>query len=234
MLTIANLRVAYGPVEVIHGLSLEVPKGAIVCLIGANGAGKTTMLNTISGLVRPAAGEILFEGARLDGLPPEQVVRRGVVQVPEGRKVFRNLTVYECLLMGGLSRRDKLGVKRDIEEMYERFPRLRERHRQLAGTLSGGEQQMLAFGRALVARPKLLLLDEPSMGLAPQIVQSIAELVAEIRQRGVTILLVEQNAELALGIADYGYVLELGRIPLKGAANQLLANDEVRRSYLGI
>jgi branched-chain amino acid transport system ATP-binding protein len=234
MLALTDLRVAYGPVEVIKGISLEVPQGAIFCLIGANGAGKTTLLNTVSGLVRPRSGEIHFEGERIDALPPEQVVRRRIVQVPEGRKVFRNLTVYECLLMGGLSRPDKRGVQRDIEAMYERFPRLEERHRQLAGTLSGGEQQMLAFARALVARPKLLLLDEPSMGLAPTIVQQVADLVVEIRRQGVTVLLVEQNAELALGLADHGYVLETGRIALEGEAAALLQNDEVRRSYLGV
>jgi branched-chain amino acid transport system ATP-binding protein len=234
MLTVAGLRVAYGPIEVLKDLAIDVPGGAIVCLIGANGAGKTTLLNTLSGLIRPRAGELRFEGERIDGLPPEQVVRRGIVQVPEGRKVFRNLTVAECLRVGGLTRQDKIGVQRDIDEMYERFPRLRERRRQLAGTLSGGEQQMLAFGRALVARPKLLLLDEPSMGLAPAIVQAVSDLIVDIRKRGVTILLVEQNVELALGIADDGYLLETGRITLAGTAENLRHNDEVRRSYLGL
>jgi branched-chain amino acid transport system ATP-binding protein len=234
MLTVAGLRVAYGPIEVLKDVAIDVPGGAIVCLIGANGAGKTTLLNTISGLVRPRTGELRFEGERIDGLPPEQVVRRGIVQVPEGRKVFRNLTVAECLRVGGLTRQDKIGVQRDIDEMYERFPRLRERRRQLAGTLSGGEQQMLAFGRALVAKPKLLLLDEPSMGLAPAIVQAVSDLIVDIRKRGVTILLVEQNVELALGIADDGYLLETGRITLAGTAENLRHNDEVRRSYLGL
>ncbi len=234
MMSLVDLRVGYGPIEVLKGVSLEIAEGRITCLIGANGAGKSTTLNAISGLVKPRAGEIRFAGRRIDGLPPERVIRLGVVQVPEGRRVFRNLTVSECLRMGGLCRSDKAGVAQDIELMYERFPRLRERSGQLAGTLSGGEQQMLAFGRALVARPKLLLLDEPSMGLAPTIVQSVVELVRGIRDQGVTVLLVEQNAELALGIADYGYVLETGEIALAGPARELLGDPRIRQSYLGL
>jgi branched-chain amino acid transport system ATP-binding protein len=234
MMRLNDLQVAYGPITVIKGVTMRIERGSITCLIGANGAGKTTILNTISGLVAPLAGEIRFEETLIGGMPPEAIVRLGVVQVPEGRKVFRNLTVYECLLMGGLSRKDKTGVAEDIEEIYRRFPRLAERAKQLAGTLSGGEQQMLAFGRALVARPKLLLLDEPSMGLAPQIVQSVAELIVEIKDRGVTVLLVEQNAEMALRLADQAYVLETGRISLSGPARDLIANDDVRKAFLGV
>jgi len=233
MLSLRDLQVGYGQVPVIKGIDLDVAEGEIVTLIGANGAGKTTLLNAISGLLRPTEGEIRFCGERIDGLPPEQVVRRRLVHVPEGRKVFRNLTVHECLRMGGLTRRDRTAVQRDIADIYIRFPRLGERRTQLAGTLSGGEQQMLAFGRALVAQPKLLLLDEPSMGLAPLVVQSVAELILEIRNRGVTILLIEQNAELALGLADRGHVLDGGMITLSGAAMQLLADDAVRSAYLG-
>ncbi|BBK30455.1 branched-chain amino acid transport system ATP-binding protein [Stella humosa] len=234
MLQIADLAVAYGPIQVLNGVSMSVAEGEIVALIGANGAGKTTILNTVSGLLRPARGEIRFAGQRIDGQPPERIVAAGLAQVPEGRKVFRNLTVHECLRMGGLVRRDKAGVAADIERMYGLFPRLRERHRQLAGTLSGGEQQMLAFGRALVARPKVLLLDEPSMGLAPRIVAEIARLILDIRREGMTVLLVEQNAAMALGLADRGYVLEAGRILLEADARSLLADERVRRSYLGL
>jgi len=233
MLSLRDLQVGYGQVPVIKGIDLDVAEGEIVTLIGANGAGKTTLLNAISGLLRPTEGEIRFCGERIDGLPPEQVVRRRLVHVPEGRKVFRNLTVHECLRMGGLTRRDRTAVQRDIADIYIRFPRLGERRTQLAGTLSGGEQQMLAFGRALVAQPKLLLLDEPSMGLAPLVVQSVAELILEIRNRGVTILLIEQNAELALGLADRGHVLDGGVVTLSGAATKLLADDAVRATYLG-
>jgi branched-chain amino acid transport system ATP-binding protein len=233
MLSLRGLHVGYGSVAVIKGVDLHVPEGAIITLIGANGAGKTTLLNTISGVLRPTAGEIHFRGQRIDGLKPDQVVRRRLVHVPEGRKVFRNLTVHECLQTGAISRPDRASVPRDIAAMYARFPRLGERRTQLAGTLSGGEQQMLAFGRALVAKPDLLLLDEPSMGLAPMIVQSIAALIAEIRDQGVTILLIEQNAELALRLADYGHVLDLGAITMSGTGAELLANDAVRASYLG-
>lgn len=234
MLSVRELRVAYGPIEALHGISLEVPEGAIVCLIGVNGAGKTTTLNAISGLVAPAAGEIVFQGRSIQGMKPEQVVRLGVVQVPEGRKVFRNLTVLECLRMGGLVRGDKPAVAADIARVFEMFPRLAERRKQLAGTLSGGEQQMLAFGRALVASPRLLLLDEPSMGLAPQVVEDVASFILRVRQEGVTVLLVEQNAELALSLADQGYILETGRMTLAGPARDLLRDPQVKETYLGI
>ena len=234
MLEVRDLRVGYGPIEVLKGASFAVPAGAIVALIGSNGAGKTTTLNTICGLVRPRAGEIVFDGRGIHGLPPEQVVRLGIAQVPEGRKVFRNLTVAECLLMGGFCRDDRRAVAADIDRMYELFPRLRERRGQLAGTLSGGEQQMLAFARALVARPRLLLLDEPSMGLAPRIVADIAANIRAFRDEGLTVLIVEQNASLALSVADEGYVLETGEIALHAAARELLANDRIRQAYLGV
>jgi len=234
MLNVKDLHVAYGPIEVLKGVSLTVEEGSIVTLIGANGAGKTTTLLTISGLVSPTAGSIEFFGESIAGQLPELIVKKGIVQVPEGRKVFRNLTVYENLRMGGLSRADKKAVNDDIEMMYERFPRLKDRRKQLAGTLSGGEQQMLAFARAMVAKPRLLLLDEPSMGLAPQLVQEVANFIVDVRKKGVTVLLVEQNAELALSIADHGYVLETGEVAYSDAACNLLNNDQVRRSYLGM
>ena len=234
MLRIEDLHVAYGPIEVLKGVSIEVAQGAIVALIGANGAGKTTTLNAICGLHAPTGGTITYEGENITGLPPHRVIRKGIVQVPEGRKVFRNLTVYECLLMGSLSRRDRAAAKRDIEQMYQLFPRLDERRGQLAGTLSGGEQQMLAFARALVAKPRLLLLDEPSMGLAPRLVQDVVDQILRVRDEGVTVLLVEQNAEMALAISDSGYVLETGRVALSGSGQSLLANDQVRNVYLGV
>jgi branched-chain amino acid transport system ATP-binding protein len=234
MLRIEDLHVAYGPIEVLKGVSIEVAQGAIVAMIGANGAGKTTTLNAICGLNAPTGGTITFEGENITGLPPHRVIRKGIVQVPEGRKVFRNLTVDECLLMGSLSRRDRAAANRDIEQMYQLFPRLDERRGQLAGTLSGGEQQMLAFARALAAKPRLLLLDEPSMGLAPRLVQDVVDQILRVRTEGVTVLLVEQNAEMALAISDSGYVLETGRVALSGSGQSLLANDQVRNVYLGV
>jgi branched-chain amino acid transport system ATP-binding protein len=234
MLGVKDLHVFYGSIHVLKGISLRVDEGTIVTLIGANGAGKSTTLNAISGLVQPSSGTIELSGERIEGRFPEEIVHRGIVQVPEGRKVFRNLTVLENLLMGGYSRPDKRIVQEDIEAAYQLFPVLRERRRQLAGTLSGGEQQMLAFARALVAKPKLLLLDEPSMGLAPQLVQGVADFITTIRQKGVTVLLVEQNAELALSISDHGYVLETGQIAFEDTASHLLKNEQVQRSYLGM
>jgi branched-chain amino acid transport system ATP-binding protein len=234
MLTVDNVRVAYGPIEVLRGVSLQVPKGAIVSLIGANGAGKTTLLNTVCGLLPTASGAIRFEGRDITGLRPDQVIRLGIVQVPEGRKVFSNLTVYECLLMGGLVHQDKKKVQDDIATVYAMFPRLAERCNQYSGTLSGGEQEMLAIGRALVARPKLLLLDEPSMGLAPRLVEEVARLIVRFREQGMTILLVEQNAELALSISDHGYVLETGTILFNDKAANLLNNPQVKQAYLGL
>jgi branched-chain amino acid transport system ATP-binding protein len=234
MLKVDNIHVAYGPIEVLKDVSLEVSKESIVSLIGANGAGKTTILNTISGLLTPTTGSIAFQDQNIAGLKPEQVIRLGIAQVPEGRKVFSNLTVYECLLMGGLVCKNKKEVHADIESIYEMFPRLGERRKQLAGTLSGGEQQMLAFGRALVARPKLLLLDEPSMGLAPKLVEEVARFIVKVRDQGMTVLLVEQNAELALSISDHGYVIETGNITLSDKACNLINNQEVQRAYLGL
>jgi branched-chain amino acid transport system ATP-binding protein len=205
-----------------------------VTLIGANGAGKTTTLLTISGLLKPRKGTISFRGERIDGLSPDQVIRRGIAHVPEGRKVFRNLTVYENLVMGGFCRPHRRAVRRDVERMYNTFPVLEERRWQLAGTLSGGEQQMLAFARALVAGPELLLLDEPSMGLAPLLVEEVGRIIVDMRTQGITVLLVEQNAELALSISDKGYVLETGEIVLEGPSQDLLDDEQVKESYLGI
>jgi len=234
MLAVRDLRVSYGPIEVLKGISFSVPAGSIVTLIGANGAGKSTTLNTISGLLQPTGGAIEFLGERIDGRPPEAVVRKGIVQVPEGRKVFANLTVYENLLMGGLTRPDKKEMREDIDRVCTMFPRLGERQKQLAGTLSGGEQQMLAFGRAMMAKPQLLLLDEPSMGLAPLLVEQVADVILEFKKGGITILLVEQNAELGLWLADLGYVLETGEIVLEDEADRLLENEMVKQSYLGM
>ncbi|MDI3327335.1 MAG: ABC transporter ATP-binding protein [Alicyclobacillaceae bacterium] len=233
MLRIRDLHVYYGVIHALKGVSLEVERGEIVTLIGANGAGKTTLLRTISGLVPPRSGEIEFEGRSIFRTPARDIVRLGVSQVPEGRRVFATMSVQENLELGAFLRRDKSGVAEDLEKVYTRFPRLRERRRQLAGTLSGGEQQMLAIGRALMARPRLLLLDEPSMGLSPILVQEIFRIIREINEAGTTILLVEQNAHMALSVSHRAYVLETGRITLSGPSSELAKSEEVKKAYLG-
>lgn len=233
MLEIRNLRAGYGQLPVLHDISLSVPKGACVCLIGANGAGKTTTLSTICGLVRPWAGEISLDGAPITGQRADAIVRAGVSLVPEGRRIVANMSVEDNLLVGAYTRKDRDEVKRDIDAIYTRFTRLGERRDQFAGSLSGGEQQMLAMGRALMARPRMLLLDEPSMGLAPHIVNAIFDTIREINQQGTTVLLVEQNAKKALSIASWGYVLEAGAISLHGPAQELRRSRQVIDAYLG-
>jgi len=236
MLRIANLSAHYHGIAALKRVSLHVSKDEIVCLIGANGAGKTTLLNTICGIVPASGGEIVFDGKRLDALKPDRVVKRGVVQVPEGRQVFPDLTVYENLQMGAYLRyrgKETDEIEEEIAKIYERFPILRERLTQPAGTLSGGEQQMLAMGRALMASPKILLLDEPSMGLAPKLVAEIFRIIESLRSEGTTILLVEQNAKAALKVADRGYVLETGSVVLEGESVELMEDKEVKRAYLG-
>lgn len=234
LLEIRNLHVHYGAVHALQGVDLDVNQGQIVTLIGANGAGKSTTLRAISGLVRPSGGTIKFAGEHIDALPPHRIVKMGISHSPEGRGIFANLSVSENLDVGAFVREDPHGVRDDRERVLVLFPRLKERLSQLAGTLSGGEQQMLAMARALLARPKLLLLDEPSLGLAPQIVQVIFKIIAEINRTGTTILLVEQNAHMALRAANHGYVIEVGRIVLSDAAAALAASDEVRKAYLGV
>jgi len=232
MLSIAGLRAGYGKIEVLHEVALSIEQGQIVTLIGANGAGKTTLLKTISGLIRPAAGSIDFEGESIVRRPPHKIVARGLSHVPEGRAILKRMTVLDNLRMGAYVRSDS-EVGRDIDAVFVRFPVLAERRDQMAGTLSGGEQQMLAIGRALVARPRLLLLDEPSLGLAPKFVTRIFLTLRELKQEGKTILLVEQNARQALQVADRGYVMERGRIVLTGSGAELLSTPEVRQTYLG-
>ena len=233
LLTVEGLETYYGNIQALKGISFHVPEGAIVTLLGANGAGKSTTLKSISGLVPPRRGAVAFMGRQIEGLPSEQVVRLGISHVPEGRELFPELTVLENLKMGAYTRRDKVEIQRSLERVYEHFPILAERRTQLAGTLSGGEQQMLAIGRALMAQPRLLLLDEPSLGLAPMLVEEIFRIIREIHESGTTVLLVEQNANKALSIADYGYVLETGLIALAGASQELLRDDHVRQLYLG-
>jgi len=230
---VRNLRVFYGRVEALKGISLEVDQGAIVTLIGANGAGKSTALRTISGLVHPASGEIIFQGKRIESFSPQDVVRGGIAHVPEGRRVFPFMTVRENLNMGAFRRKDKEEIRKNLEKAFEHFPILRERRNQRGGSLSGGEQQMLAIGRALMSQPALLLLDEPSLGLAPLIVKEVGRIIGEINQRQVGIILVEQNAHMALRIAHKGYVLETGSIALEGPASDLIDNDHVKQAYLG-
>ena len=234
MLEIKNLEVSYGAISALHGISLSVPAGGIVTLIGSNGAGKTTTLKTVSGLLKPKAGEIFYDGKNIAGLPPHEIVKRGLSHVPEGRMVFANLSVRENLQMGAYLVRDRKVVRQELDFVFATFPRLKEREAQIAGTLSGGEQQMLAIGRALMARPKFLMLDEPSLGLAPLLVKTIFEKVVEVnRERGLTILLVEQNANRALEISSLGYVIETGNITLRGASAELRQNPQVQRAYLG-
>jgi len=232
-LSVENLDVYYGAVHALKGVSLHVEAGEIVTLIGANGAGKTTLLRTISGIVPARSGAVSFEGRVITKLPPHEIVGLGVSQSPEGRMVFANLSVEDNLELGAYRRRDREGIKKDREQVYQLFPRLLERRRQLSGTLSGGEQQMLAMGRALMSRPKVLLLDEPSLGIAPLLVRDIFKTIVEINRAGTTVLLVEQNAHMALGIAQRGYVLETGRVVLEDTAAKPAANDEVRAAYLG-
>ena len=233
MLEIKNLSVYYGDIHALQGIDLSVPEGKIVTLIGANGAGKSTTLRSIVGLVKPTSGSVLLRGAVISGKPTQEIVKMGVVLVPEGRRVFPNLTVEENLMLGAFAREDKQGVLKDLEHVYALFPRLKERRAQKGGTLSGGEQQMLAVGRGLMSRPKLLMMDEPSLGLAPLIVKMIFDIIKQINAGGTTVLLIEQNAKAALEVADYGYVLETGRITLQGAGRDLLKDDRVRKAYLG-
>ncbi|HUO63423.1 MAG TPA: ABC transporter ATP-binding protein [Terriglobales bacterium] len=233
MLTLEGVSVAYGAVEVLHDVSLRVDEGEMVCLLGANGAGKSTTVRTISGLLRPKSGVITFRGQRLDGRPAHAVLTRGIAQCPEGRRIFPEMTVRENLEMGAYVRGGEGARAEDLERVFHHFPKLKERAGQLGGTLSGGEQQMLAIARALMSGPRLLLLDEPSLGLAPTMVATVFRVIREIRRQGVTVLMVEQNAALALQMADRAYVMESGRIALGGPAKDLLHNAEIRRAYLG-
>ena len=233
MLELKHVYTRYGQVECLKSVSFSVHEGEIVALLGANGAGKTTVLKTISGLVRPVAGDVLFQGKFISSFSPERIVRMGISHVPEGRKIFQRLNVLENLELGAFTRRDKNQIPRDIERVFEFFPVLKNRFRQTAGTLSGGEQQMLAIGRALMSRPKLLVLDEPSLGLAPLLVSTIFKMIEEIHRRGMTILLVEQNAHMALKIASRAYVLEIGQIVLEGDAGDIRQNPAVQEAYLG-
>lgn len=233
MLEVKNLHVYYGAIHALKGINFHVDKGEIVALIGANGAGKSTTLSTISGLLQPREGNVIFRGEDITLTPAEQTVQKGVVQVPEGRKIFATLTVMENLEMGAYTQRDKAQFKRDLEFVFELFPRLKERQKQLGGTFSGGEQQMLAMARALMSNPTMLLLDEPSMGLSPILVEQIFDIIQDINKKGTSILLVEQNAQMALSIADRAYVLETGEIKLQGGAQEVLNNPSVIEAYLG-
>ncbi len=233
MLEVQDIHVYYGAIHALKGISFYLEEGEIVALIGANGAGKSTSLNTISGLLRPQPGTIKFQDEDITLTPPAKIVRKGIIHVPEGRKIFPKLSVWENLEIGAYSRDDRDGIEKDYEKVFDLFPRLRERKSQLGGTLSGGEQQMLAIGRGLMARPKLLLLDEPSMGLAPILVEQIFEIIQDINSQGTSILLVEQNAQMALSIADRGYVLETGKVAMEDAADRLLVDPKVIKAYLG-
>jgi branched-chain amino acid transport system ATP-binding protein len=234
LLEMRDVSINYGKVSALRNLSLNVPEGGIVTIIGGNGAGKTSTLRAMSGMVPVASGEIHFNGSRIDGLTSDKIVAKGMAHVPEGRRIFPDMTVEENLRTGAFLRRDKDAVENDLEQVFTRFKRLRERRRQMAKTMSGGEQQMLAIGRALMSAPKLLLMDEPSMGLAPVIVEEIAVIIEEINARGLAVVLVEQNAELALELADHAYVLETGNLALEGPADELHDNEHVRAAYLGI
>lgn len=233
VLKVENINVYYGSIHAIKGISFEVYEGETVTLIGANGAGKSTTLNTISGLLQPSTGSMAFLGETLAKVPPHKIVERGLAQVPEGRRVFAQMTVQENLEMGAYTQNNQSEINDDLEKVYALFPRLKERMKQTAGTLSGGEQQMLAMGRALMSRPKLLMLDEPSMGLAPILVEQIFDIIADLHRTGATILLVEQNAQMALSIANRGYVMETGKIVTTGTGQELLASEAVRKAYLG-
>ena len=233
MLRLQEVHAHYGAIHALRGVNLEVEEGQIVTLIGANGAGKSSTLMAISGIIRPTAGRIIFEGEDLTHLPSHAIVRRGISQVPEGRRIFPKLTVLENLEMGAYTRTDTAQIRQDLDRVFLLFPLLKDRQSQLSGTLSGGEQQMLAIGRALMARPRLLLLDEPSLGLAPKLVETIFEVIREINTQGTTIMLVEQNAHMALRVADKGYVMEVGRIVLTDKAEHLMAHEDVRKAYLG-
>jgi branched-chain amino acid transport system ATP-binding protein len=233
MLKIENLKVRYGMIEAIKGISFEINDGEIVALIGANGAGKTTTMHAISGLLKPAEGSITLDGVDLIKTPSSKIISMGLAQVPEGRRVFAQQSVADNLALGAYSRKDKEGIQKDLEHVYELFPRLKEREKQLAGTLSGGEQQMLAMARALMSHPKIMLLDEPSMGLSPLLVKEIFRIIEDINKQGTTVLLVEQNAKMALAIADRAYVLETGKITLEGTGAELAASEQVRKAYLG-
>ncbi|MGM9572528.1 MAG: ABC transporter ATP-binding protein [bacterium] len=233
MLKVENLQVYYGGIHALKGISLEVNQGEIVTLIGANGAGKSTTLRTISGLLHAKEGKVVFKGEEINNIPAHHIVARGLCHVPEGRKIFSELSVRDNLEMGAYLRKDKNGIKEDMERVFNLFPRLYERQKQMGGTLSGGEQQMLAIGRAILSKPELLLMDEPSMGLAPLLVQEIFEIIKRINKEGTTILLIEQNANMALSIADRAYVMETGNIVLQGSAKDISNNQDVRKAYLG-
>lgn len=233
MLEVKDLQVYYGMIQAIKGISFEVNKGEVIALIGANGAGKTTILHTITGLLSPKSGSVLYNGTDITKCPGHKIVSMGMAHVPEGRRVFTNLTVLQNLKLGAYTRKDKKEIEETLQKVYERFPRLEERKNQVAGTLSGGEQQMLAMGRALMSHPQIILMDEPSMGLSPIFVNEIFDIIKEVSKGGTTVLLVEQNAKKALSIADRAYVLETGNIVLEGAAKELLHNDSIRKAYLG-
>ena len=233
MLNVENLHVHYGAIHALQGINFKLDKGEIVALIGANGAGKSTSLNTISGILRPTEGSVSFIGENLNEVPPQKIVRKGIIHVPEGRKIFGRMTVWENLEMGAFINEDRAVILQDIDSAFSRFPRLKERRNQLAGTLSGGEQQMLAIARGLMAHPDLLLLDEPSMGLSPLLVEQIFDIIQDINEQGTSILLVEQNAQMALAIADRAYVLETGKITLQGSGDELLEDEKVIAAYLG-